>query len=226
MERLYFSPSSRQKPHLHQLFGQHLFERVLNQAFSFLDDLLMSLVLLDRQQELVFWPSKLFCKKATQGCPCGYFSDPVMECRCSVYQIHRYRKKVSGPLLDRIDIHMEVPRLRHDEIMRQRDGESSQAIRERVKKARRRQQRRFQGLGIHCNAQMQSRHLRKFCELSEDGKELLRTAIIQLNLSARAYDRILKLARTIADLEGKDQIELHHLAEAIQYRSLDRRLWT
>jgi magnesium chelatase family protein len=158
-------------------------------------------------------------------CPCGFATDATRPCSCSPQQIRRYLMRISGPLLDRIDIHIEVPRLLQDQLMGQPTGENSKDIRERVRTARQIQTDRFNGLPLYCNAHMQSKHLRQFCVLDESGKDLLRTAINQLNLSARAYDRILKLSRTIADLEGKDNIEVHHIAEAIQYRTLDRRLF-
>ena len=141
--------------------------------------------------------------------------------------IHKYLRRISGPLLDRIDIHIEVPRLKDQELVNQPTGENSAAIRARVERAREVQRRRFgnDGAGIFCNAHMNAKQIRKFCAPKDDVKDLLRTAINQLGLSARAYDRILKLARTIADLEGVEDITLAHVAEAVQYRSLDRKLW-
>jgi magnesium chelatase family protein len=140
---------------------------------------------------------------------------------------NRYLQKISGPLLDRVDIYVEVPRLKDQELVNQPTGETSLAIRERVERARVVQRERFNGDGnkTHCNAHMTAKQIRKFCALKDDVKDLLRTAINQLNLSARAYDRILKLARTIADLEAVNDITLAHVAEAVQYRSLDRKLW-
>jgi len=128
-------------------------------------------------------------------------------------------------MLDRIDIHIEVPRLKDQELVNEPNGESSGSIRSRVEKAREVQRQRFTGNGVYCNAHMSSKQIRKFCDPNDGVKDLLRTAINQLNLSARAYDRILKLARTIADLENTDNITLAHVAEAVQYRSLDRKLW-
>jgi len=128
-------------------------------------------------------------------------------------------------LLDRIDIHIEVPHLRQDQLMSEQTGEASLPIRDRVRRAREVQQRRFEGLPIYCNAHMQSKQLKTFCPIDEPVKDLLKGAIHQLNLSARAYDRILKLSRTIADLAGLEQILPNHVAEAVQYRSLDRKLW-
>jgi magnesium chelatase family protein len=158
-------------------------------------------------------------------CPCGFYGDTQRACSCRQDQVQRYLQRISGPLLDRIDIHIEVPRLKHEELMGQSTGEPSKAIRHRVNAARNVQQQRFTGAGFYTNAAMQSRQLRQFCPLTPEVRELLKTAIQQLGLSARAYDRILKLSRTIADLEGSDAIQMGHVAEAIQYRTLDRKLW-
>ena len=140
--------------------------------------------------------------------------------------IQKYLQRISGPLLDRIDIHIEVPRLPQDDMMKtQSNGESSATIRNRVVQARNMQAARFTGTKMHCNAHMQSKQIRAYCQVTDDVRELLRAAIQQLGLSARAYDRILKLARTVADLEGEANIQLAHVAEAIQYRAMDRKLW-
>jgi magnesium chelatase family protein len=163
---------------------------------------------------------------AMNPCPCGYFGDPKHECRCTPQNIQRYRNRISGPLLDRIDIHVEVPAVRYQELSSTTSGEHSGAIRERVIAARRLQQERFRGHArVHCNAAMRSKDLHKHCALGADAQEMLRMAISDLNFSARAYDRILKVARTIADLATAPQIETAHIAEAIQYRSLDRQYW-
>jgi magnesium chelatase family protein len=159
---------------------------------------------------------------AMNPCPCGYLGDPRHECRCSVAQIQRYRSRISGPLLDRIDIHVEAPALGIDELRDERPGESSAAIRERVRKARDIQATRFAGESIRCNARMAHRHIKRHCALTRELGDLLQQAMEQLNLSARAYDRILKVSRTIADLDGSEAIQPPHLLEAIQYRSLDR----
>jgi len=172
------------------------------------------------------FPCQFMLVAAMNPCPCGYFGDPKHECRCSPQNIQRYRNRISGPLLDRIDIHVEVPAVRYQELASATQGESSAPIRARVIGARRLQQERFRGSGrVHCNAAMRSRELRKHCALGADAQELLRMAITDLNFSARAYDRILKVARTIADLAAAPQIESAHIAEAIQYRSLDRQYW-
>ncbi len=182
-------------------------------------------VTIARAQTTLTFPANFQLIAAMNPCPCGYYTDPQRQCSCSSGQISRYRKRISGPLLDRIDIHIEVPRLTPDELMDHRPGESSEAVRTRVIAARQRQRQRFADTTFHCNAQMTSRALRHSCPLSDDVESLLRTAIDQFALSARAHDRVIKLARTIADLEGSDDIHVPHIAEAVQYRSLDRKLW-
>jgi len=168
------------------------------------------------------YPARIMLVAAMNPCPCGFYSDPLHECTCTIPQIQRYRSRVSGPLLDRIDIHIEVPAVRYQDLTHWQDGESSRAIRERVKGARSIQQSRFQGKRIFCNAQMTSRYLKRHCQIDEQGNRLLEQAMSKFGLSARGYTRILKVARTIADLEGRDAIAVHHLSEAIQYRTLDR----
>ena len=160
-------------------------------------------------------------------CPCGYFTDPYHECRCTPVQIQHYRAKISGPLLDRIDIHIEVPSLKYDELKSAQPGESSDEIKNRVNKARDIQLNRFKAgkRKIFCNAHMETKDIRKFCPINEESQNLLKTAIEKFGLSARAYDKILKVARTIADLESSDNIKVQHIAEAIQYRSLDKDVW-
>ncbi len=159
------------------------------------------------------------------ACPCGYFTDPKRECHCTPLQIQHYLSKISGPLLDRIDIHLEAPRLNLEHLTDKRRGEASEEIRRRVEKARALQKERYRNDGVYFNAHLESRELEKYCMIDAEGEELLKLAILELGISARAYDKILKVARTIADLDGKDIIEAHHISEAISYRSLDRNLW-
>ncbi len=156
---------------------------------------------------------------------CGHFNDPKSACRCSTTQIFNYRSKISGPLLDRIDIHTEVPAAKYQELASDLAAESSVKIKERVNKAQEIQRRRFKDEGILCNALMSHKQVKKFCALGKEENELLRMAMAELNFSARAYDKILKVSRTIADLAGAEQIKTEHLSEAIQYRSLDRQWW-
>ena len=164
------------------------------------------------------------CNYQLHGCPCGHRGDPLRACTCSDHQITRYLARISGPLLDRIDIHLEVPRLKHDELLQPGKGEPSKAVRERVQAAREVQTRRFEGSPIFVNAAMNSKQTRSYCALEPPAQELLKSAITRLGLSARAYDRVLKLSRTIADLAGVETVGIPHVAEAVQYRSLDRQL--
>ena len=162
---------------------------------------------------------------AVHSCPCGYLGDAKHECRCSPTQIQRYRARISGPLLDRIDIHIEAPALSIAELRNEQPGESSDDIRQRVEAARQRQLERFQDSRVTSNARMSPPQLKKFCMITPSLGDLLQQAMEQLSLSARAYDRILKVARTIADLAGAQHIAAPHLLEAIQYRSLDRNVF-
>ncbi len=171
------------------------------------------------------FPAKFMLVAAMNPCPCGYYGDPTHTCSCTIPQIQRYRSRISGPLLDRIDIHVEVPAVKFKELSSERSGEPSAVIRERVQKAREIQLKRFADEPhVFCNAHMESAHIRKYCKIDDQGKNLLATAIKQVGLSARAYDRILKVARTIADLAGSERILPVHLSEAIQYRTLDREI--
>jgi magnesium chelatase family protein len=183
-------------------------------------------VTVSRAAGSVTFPSEFMLVAAMNPCPCGYFGDLKRECRCSPVQVQRYRQRISGPLLDRIDLHIEVPAVEYRDVSSERVEESSSAIRDRVSRARVRQQERFNRNGkTSCNARMTARDLKQCCRLTTDSNELIRIAMTDLNLSARAYDRILKVSRTIADLEAVDDIMPEHVSEAIQYRSLDRTLW-
>jgi magnesium chelatase family protein len=170
------------------------------------------------------YPASFMLVAAMNPCPCGFLTDPQKECVCTPLQIQRYRSKISGPLLDRIDIQVEVPTLRYQELATKDAGESSDVIRERVNAARMLQLKRFEKTKLHSNAQMGTREIRRYCAVKDDAEKLLETAINKLGLSARAYSRVLKVGRTIADLAGAEDIHASHLAEAIQYRSLDRRM--
>jgi magnesium chelatase family protein len=164
------------------------------------------------------FPSNFMLIGAMNPCPCGWYGDPVKECTCSNSMVSRYQKRISGPLLDRIDIHIEVPRVEYEKLSDDRLGEPSSVVRARVEAARERQRHRFEGTGLMSNADMGPAEVRDHCQVDEAGRSLLRAAMQQLHMSARAYHRILKLARTIADLAGSEAIETAHLAEAIQYR--------
>jgi magnesium chelatase family protein len=183
-------------------------------------------VTISRAAMSLCYPARFMLAAALNPCPCGYYTDPRHKCTCSPQQIQKYMSRISGPLLDRIDIHVEVPALSYEELAQKKPGEDSASMRQKVVAARGRQTGRFAGeKKIFCNAHMESRHIRKYCELSTDSQAMLKTAIEKLGLSARAYDRILKVARTIADLDEQESIGSPHIAEAIQYRSLDRKLW-
>jgi magnesium chelatase family protein len=176
------------------------------------------IVTISRAQGTLTFPANFMLVAAMNPCPCGYFGDESHECTCSMGVISRYQKRISGPLLDRVDIHVNVPNVEYDKLTDGRTGEPSAHIRERVEKAREAQQTRFDGSGIAGNADMGPAEVRQHCVLGESGRNLLKAAMQQLGMSARAYHRILKLARTIADLAGSEAIETQHLAEAIQYR--------
>jgi magnesium chelatase family protein len=181
-------------------------------------------VTISRALSSLTFPSSFMLIAAMNPCPCGFYTDPNRECTCTMPQILRYRSKISGPLMDRIDIHVEVPAVKYRDLTGEASGEDSETIKARVNKARDVQRERFTGKKIYSNAQMTSRHLKKYCQIGENSKTLLEQAIDKLGLSARAYTRILKIARTIADLESVEDIATHHISEAIQYRSLDRTL--
>ena len=172
------------------------------------------------------YPARFMLAAAMNPCPCGYSGDPQHTCTCGPLGVERYLARVSGPLLDRIDIHLEVPAVKYRALAEQGAGEPSEAVRERVDRARVVQRDRFaQRPGVYANAHMAPRDIRMFCRVSDGAEALLRTAITRLGLSARAYHRILKIARTIADLAGSEPITSDHVSEAIQYRSLDRQIW-
>ncbi|MFN3694271.1 MAG: YifB family Mg chelatase-like AAA ATPase, partial [Ignavibacterium sp.] len=183
-------------------------------------------VTVSRSKLSLEFPANFMLAAAMNPCPCGYYTDPNKECTCSPPQIQKYMAKISGPLLDRIDIHIEVPAVKYKELSSKASGEKSEVIRERVIRAREIQLRRFKEFKhIYSNGDMGSKEIRQFCKLDEAGEELLKMAMTKLGLSARAYDRILKVSRTIADLESSENILPQHISEAIQYRSLDRELW-
>lgn len=179
-------------------------------------------VTISRAASTITYPSSFMLVAAMNPCPCGYFSDPKHECRCTVHQIHRYRSKISGPLLDRLDIHVDVPAVPYNALKGVGKSESSESIRERVTAARKLQSQRFSRTKIHCNAQMNSRQIKRYCNIDETSHQLLETAVDKLGLSARAHNRILKIARTIADVEATAELSERHIAEAVQYRNLDR----
>ncbi len=175
-----------------------------------------------RVKKSFMFPASFMLVCAMNPCPCGSLGQLKSACRCSTTQVYKYRSKISGPLLDRIDIHIEVPAAKYQELSSNIPAETSAQIKERINKARAIQRERFKTDGIMCNAQMSHKQVRKFCELGKEESELLKMAMTELNFSARAYDKILKVSKTIADLAGSEDIKTEHLSEAIQYRSLDR----
>jgi magnesium chelatase family protein len=183
-------------------------------------------VVISRAAGTMTFPASFMLVAAMNPCPCGFYGDPKRECRCSPHMIQKYRNKISGPLLDRIDIHMEVPAVQYKEISGEATGETSRSIRCRVETARAMQRQRLAGRdSVNCNARMGPREIKEYCPLDEDCHTLLKMAMSELNLSARAYDRILKVSRTIADLEHSDRIQPNHVSEAIGFRNLDRQMW-
>jgi magnesium chelatase family protein len=183
-------------------------------------------VTISRAKVALEFPASFMLIASMNPCPCGFFNHPEKECTCPPGAVQKYLNKISGPLLDRIDLHVEVTPVAFSELSSTHKSEKSESIRERVIKASERQAERFKdNPGIYCNAQMSSKKLKEICVISQAGANLLKVAMEKLNLSARAYDRILKVSRTIADLAGSDEIKVEHLAEAIQYRSLDREGW-
>ncbi len=183
-------------------------------------------VTISRARFTVDYPASFMLIASMNPCPCGFYNHPDRECVCAPGVVQKYLSKVSGPLLDRIDLHVEVTPVNFSELASDHKAEASEVIRERVIKAREVQAKRFaQSNEVYCNAQMTSNAVRKICRINEAGQLLLKKAMERLGLSARAYDRILKVARTIADLDASDEIKIEHLAEAIHYRSLDRDGW-
>lgn len=180
-------------------------------------------VTISRALSSVTYPSRIMLVAAMNPCPCGYHADPIHLCSCTPLMIQHYRSRISGPLLDRIDIHIEVPAVKYRDLADRGEAESSGAIAARVARSREVQKERFAGTKVRCNAQMSARMIRKFCETDQAGNRMLEMVTDRLGLSARSYTRILKVARTIADLEGSAGIAEHHISEAIQYRSLDRK---
>ena len=182
-----------------------------------------AMVTVARARAAISFPASFMFVGAMNPCPCGNYGHPEKDCLCTPHQVRRYRSKISQPLLDRIDIHLEVPALKMAELTSiTTTAETSSTIRARVLRARNAQKQRFAGQKIHCNAKMGPRHLKAHCRLDPMGEQMLKAAIERLGMSARAYDRVLKVARTIADLEGKPNIESVHIGEAIGYRGLDR----
>lgn len=177
------------------------------------------IVTISRAQGTITFPARFTLVASQNPCPCGYASDPERTCSCSPIMIARYQKKISGPLLDRIDLHVEVPRVKFDKLSTDDLAESSEKVRARVEEARARQTHRFHNTPLTTNCEMKNKDIREFCKLNEQSIDLLRQAVTHLHLSARSYHRILKLARTIADLEAQDAIHTEHVAEALQYRA-------
>lgn len=182
-------------------------------------------VRISRAAKSVQFPTNFMLVAAMNPCPCGHYGNPQNPCRCHMFQVQKYRSKISGPLLDRIDIHLDVPAINFSELSNNLPSETSAQIKERVSKTRAIQLERFKGLETTSNAQMTHKQVRKFCALGKAENDLLKSAMTELHFSARAYDKILKISRTLADLAGKEAIRAEHLAEAIQYRSLDRDWW-
>ena len=182
-------------------------------------------VTISRASAALTYPSNFMLVAAMNPCPCGFFGDTSRKCQCSAEQIKRYVSKISGPLLDRIDIQIEVPAVKYQDLANNTVGEPSADIRDRVQSARSIQIDRFNQTNIHANASMRPQEIRQYCQVGSAAQDLLRTALDQLGLSARAYDRILKVSRSIADLDRSASIEPVHVSEAIQYRSLDRNYW-
>lgn len=178
-----------------------------------------------RAQATVCYPCSFMLVCAMNPCPCGYYGHPKRECSCSRAAVEKYLARVSGPLLDRVDIHIEVPPVDYDDIKEKSNTEKSEEIRKRVNAARKIQNKRFENSPTNCNAKMTPAETRKYCVLTQEAEELIKAAFDSMSMSARAYDKILRVSRTIADLEGEETIQPRHVAEAVRYRSLDRKYW-
>ena len=182
-------------------------------------------ITISRAMSSVMFPAEIMLVGAMNPCPCGYNTDPKKECHCSPRQIQNYISKISGPLLDRIDIHVEVPNVQYKDLTSDATCESSEEIREEVTKARETQLKRFQGLKYSANSRMSAKQIKKHCSLDNQAEDLLHQAMTELNISARGYNKILKVGRTIADLDHSENVRMEHISEAVQYRNLDRDLW-
>ncbi len=182
-------------------------------------------VTISRVQSSFTYPSKFMLVASMNPCPCGYYGSKEKECSCTPDQISKYINRLSGPMLDRIDIHIEVTPVKYDALSSERETESSKTIKERVDKARTIQNERYKNVGIHSNAELNSELIKKYCKLDKESNEILKKAFEKLGFSARAHDKVIKLARTIADLDNEKNILSKHIAEAIQYRNLDRKYW-
>lgn len=182
-------------------------------------------VTISRANGRITYPCEFSLIAAMNPCPCGFFGHPKKQCICSPQAVKKYLSRISGPMLDRLDIHVEVPAVEYDELTGKQSGETSAEIKKRVEKARAIQNERYRGTGITCNARLTSALMQKYCRLTPDADKILKTAFESLGMSARSYDRILKIARTVADLDGADKIDYIHIAQAIQFRSLDRKYW-
>jgi magnesium chelatase family protein len=182
-------------------------------------------ILISRANANLRYPSKFMLVASMNPCPCGYYGDPKHECRCSQNQIDHYLNKISGPLLDRIDIQIEANPIEYKDLQGKDNSEGSRNIKERVNRARKLQNNRYEGLNFFSNSQLTNKAIKKYCSFTNEAENLLKNSFDSLGLSARAYNKIIKVSRTIADLDGKDIIEINHLAEAIQYRNLDRKFW-
>jgi magnesium chelatase family protein len=183
-------------------------------------------ICISRAKFAIEYPASFMLVASMNPCPCGYYNHPDRDCVCAPGVVQKYLSKISGPLLDRIDIHIEIVPVPFEKLSELRESENSEMVRERVMKARQIQEQRFKDIdGVYCNAQMSSKQMRTFAEIDKASSELLKNAMQRLNLSARAYDRIIKVARTIADLDESDTILSNHIAEAINYRNLDREGW-